>query len=193
MYLINVNKIFNIILSISFCLITSISYAQNACIDPTISHYPVVRDIWHKELALLPKEYRKITLVIATQDDKDYKLTMGAESSIGQIIIGCKLVNRFINEPEQLAFTLGHELGHTILGHNFLYKSSPIQESDADFIGLFFSRLLGYDCDKIVQSEQRFEDWRRQYYDKNEQNSHGKAQDRVDNLNFQCKILRGDL
>jgi predicted Zn-dependent protease len=79
------------------------------------------------------------------------------------------LVN-LLTRDEELALVVGHEIGHNVLGHfargrALGHQATPFSpgaqssmrqfEREADYIGLYFVALAGYDMDTAIQSSQR--------------------------------------
>jgi beta-barrel assembly-enhancing protease len=79
------------------------------------------------------------------------------------------LVN-FLSRDEELALVVGHELGHNVLNHfqrgrALGHQAGPFNsgaqasmrqfEREADYIGLYFVALSGYDMNTAIQSSQR--------------------------------------
>jgi beta-barrel assembly-enhancing protease len=79
------------------------------------------------------------------------------------------LVN-LLSRDEELALVVGHEIGHNVLGHfargrELGHQSGPFTpgaqasmrqfEKEADYIGLYFVALAGYDMDTAINSSQR--------------------------------------
>lgn len=50
----------------------------------------------------------------------------------------------FIDNRDQLAVIIGHEIGHIILGHTVGDEHKPENEYHADMIGMFLARKAGY-------------------------------------------------
>jgi beta-barrel assembly-enhancing protease len=79
------------------------------------------------------------------------------------------LVN-LLSRDDELALVIGHEIGHNVLGHfargrELGHQAGPFNsgaqasmrqfEKEADYIGLYFVALAGYDMDTALQSSQR--------------------------------------
>jgi len=50
----------------------------------------------------------------------------------------------FVDNKDQLASIIGHELGHIILGHTIHNDHKPENEYHVDMIGMFLARKAGY-------------------------------------------------
>jgi hypothetical protein len=79
------------------------------------------------------------------------------------------LVN-LLSRDEELALVVGHEIGHNVLGHfargrELGHQAGPFNagaqasmrqfEKEADYVGLYFVALAGYDMDSAINSAQR--------------------------------------
>lgn len=60
---------------------------------------------------------------------------------------------RFVRNDAQMAFVLGHELGHYVRGH---IASTPTNEYEADALGAIYISHLGYSICSGVEVVRRF-------------------------------------
>lgn len=88
----------------------------------------------------------------------------------GQSVTVMRGLVNFLARDEELALVVGHELGHNVLGHfqrgrALGHQAGPFTagaqasmrafEREADYIGLYFVALAGYDLDTAIQSSQK--------------------------------------
>jgi beta-barrel assembly-enhancing protease len=105
----------------------------------------------------------------------DYRVVFANSPMINALTDGTSvtvmrgLINQ-LSRDEELALVVGHEIGHNVLGHfargrALGHQSSPFNpesqasmrqfEKEADYIGLYFVALAGYDMDAAIKSSQR--------------------------------------
>jgi beta-barrel assembly-enhancing protease len=88
----------------------------------------------------------------------------------GQSVTVMRGLVNFLSRDEELALVVGHELGHNVLGHfqrgrQLGHQAGPFNagaqasmrqfEREADYIGLYFVALAGYDMNSAIQSSQK--------------------------------------
>lgn len=72
----------------------------------------------------------------------DDDLNSNAYSNLSGVCINQGLLND-IQNIDQLAMVLGHEMSHTVLKH-YLTKQSKVNELAADKLGFYYCKKLGY-------------------------------------------------
>lgn len=141
----------------------------------TVSSTEVER-IFRKLSSQLPKKYQKIYLKITSTSPK-----CDAYASYGTI----KIHSSCFKSEKIVAFILGHELGHHVLGHVRIYEdSSYLQEWDADLFGLLLYMRAGYTSKNLIKELKKV------IFTQNKNSkSHGKTSKRLKNIKSQIKYL----
>lgn len=84
----------------------------------------------------------------------DDDMNSNAYSMANAVYITAGMLNDLDNDA-QIAFVLGHELGHYIKGH-YRREDSAKDELEADKIGYYFCRQMGYyDCVSFMYKMQK--------------------------------------
>jgi hypothetical protein len=88
----------------------------------------------------------------------------------GQSVTVMRGLVNFLARDEELALVVGHEIGHNVLGHfqrgrALGHQAGPFTpgaqssmrqfEREADYVGLYFVALAGYDMESAIRSSQR--------------------------------------
>jgi hypothetical protein len=88
----------------------------------------------------------------------------------GQSVTVMRGLVNFLSRDEELALVVGHEIGHNVLGHfqrgrALGHQAGPFTpgaqasmrqfEREADYVGLYFVALAGYDMEAAIRSAQR--------------------------------------
>lgn len=154
----------------------------------SIKGYPKINKLWKKLLKILPNPYRNLNLFIAPHNVSEYELQKGGWSGDGYLVIGQQLLA--LNDEHILIEFLCHELGHQVLGHSVRYDNkNSSDELCADQFGLFLAMKAGYDVNKLLDAQKRFERWRKKGIKKSHIKSHCTAKERYDYLVKQLKYL----
>jgi hypothetical protein len=105
----------------------------------------------------------------------DYRVVFSSSPMVnaatdGQSVTVMRGLVNFLSRDEELALVVGHEIGHNVLGHfqrgrQLGHQGGPFTpgtqtsmrefEREADYIGLYFVALAGYDMETAIRSSQK--------------------------------------
>lgn len=141
----------------------SISIVAQACVNPSTNVYELFNDL----LTQLPPQYSTVKLNIVPGSGA-YALNDSVNVGSDYIVPGTGNIRAGLNTA--LAFVIGHELGHIVLGHVSNnngykdYKLSKQQEWDSDAFGLQIYLKSEY-CSPETAINEEFKVMQ-QFYDK---------------------------
>jgi len=118
-----------------------------------------------QDVLKIDREGQKIPFSVPAETICGYDLILKQSAAVNafangrQIIITTGMMN-FVETDEELAIIIGHELAHNTMGHirkiigNLILSGGATRytrpfESEADYVGMYFSKRAGYNIDSV--------------------------------------------
>lgn len=128
-------------------------------------------DVISKNVIHVKRGIEQLALGITPALACDYNLRLSSSSAInayadGRNITMTTAMMDFVENDEELALIIGHELGHNTMGHirkiigNYIFSLGGTRytrpfESEADYVGLYYLVRAGYSPDGVEEFWQR--------------------------------------